>query len=231
MSRGEHFESDVHTVSKKRVRRPGRFPAWWLARGASWPSWRRGNISSFEPGFPPGVAQLGWHASCVSASPGHSLDWVAGPTSYGGWPAQLPSRGGEVKASARFRHSSFCKRATSLCSMMLGQPEHDRAKRQAMPSCLQQLLASSAEEGELLDCSFACAKEMGAATRCVAHVGWVEYCLDAPPSGVRLVRASEGGAFALGGAMGGLGGGHRESGLARRGVLAYRLKIGVRTSS
>ena len=88
---------------------------------------------------------------------------------------------------------------------MLGQPEHARAKRQAMPSCLQQLLASSAEEGELLDCSFACAKEMGAATRCVAHVGWVEYCLDAPPSGVRLVRASEGGAFALGGAMGGQG--------------------------
>ena len=47
---------------------------------------------------------------------------------------------------------------------------------------------------------------MGAATRCVAQVGWVEYFFYAPPSGVRLVRASEGGAFALGGAMG-VGGG------------------------
>ena len=83
-------------------------------------------------------------------------------------------------------------------------PEHVRPARtcsgkatlDAQSSAWQPVMRQCCK-GELLDYSFAISKEVGAGDCYVGQIGCMEHCSAAPPSGIRLVRVSEGGAFAL----------------------------------
>ena len=83
-------------------------------------------------------------------------------------------------------------------------PEHVRPARtcsgkatlDARSSAWQPVMRQCCK-GELLDYSFAISKEVGAGDCYVGQIGCMEHCSASPPSGIRLVRVSEGGSFAL----------------------------------